>query len=225
MAMLLVEDDEATQRMLQGVLARAGFEVDAAGTVAEARRAIGARAYDVVVLDVKLPDGNGLELLRELRESGNATHVLILTVADAAEERVRGLDAGADDYLSKSAPHAELEARVRALVRRKYGAKNPRMTVCDLEIDTVSREVVRGGRRIPLTVREFELLALLARFPGQVVSRQQIWKDLYGAEGGNSNVIDVYIGYLRRKIDGAKGRPLIHTRRGIGFMLGEGNGG
>ncbi|HVX83711.1 MAG TPA: response regulator transcription factor [Phycisphaerae bacterium] len=221
MAVLLVEDDESTQRMLMGVLTRAGFEVESAGTLGAAQQALSSRAYEVVVLDVKLPDGSGLDLLRQMRDGGNAAHVLILTIADLPEERVRGLDLGADDYLSKTAPHAELEARVRALLRRKYAAKSPRMAVGDLQIDTVSREVVRSGRRIPLTAREFELLALLARFPGQVVSRQQIWKDLYGMEGGNSNVIDVYIGYLRRKIDGAKDRPLIHTRRGIGFMLGE----
>lgn len=220
MALLVIEDDDATRNLLEAVLTRAGFDVESASTLAAAHNLVAARSYEVILLDLQLPDGNGMQFLQELRGKNINTHVLILTATEEAAARVHGLDAGADDFVAKSAPHPELEARVRALIRRKYGAKNPCIVVEDLEVDTISRDVRRAGQSIPLTAREFELLALLARRAGEVVSRAQIWKDLYGMEGTNSNVIDVYIGYLRRKIDGPGQKRLIHTRRGIGFRLG-----
>jgi len=177
--------------------------------------------YEVIILDLGLPDMDGLDLLRQLRSEGVTTHVLILTAKDDPEDRVLGLDTGADDYLSKPCVLRELEARVRALTRRKYNAKNPVLTVGDLQINSATRTATRAGKHVPLTPREYALLEYLARKANQLVTRAEIWETLYAMDSTTtSNVVDVYIGYLRKKLDVAGQPPLIHTRRGSGFILG-----
>ena len=225
MALLLIEDDTSVQDLITTVLTRAGFSVDVAANAACGHKLASSGKYDVIILDVGLPDGSGLELLRRLRHEGVTAHVLILTSNTEPEDRIQGLDAGADDYVIKPFVLGELEARVRALVRRKYNAKNPRMVVGDMEIDTALRAVRRGGKVIVLTPREYALLEFLALQAGQLVTRAEIWENLYAMDSATtSNVVDVYIGYLRKKIDQPGLEPLIQTRRGLGFVLGPAGG-
>jgi len=178
-----------------------------------------------VLLDLTLPGRDGLEILRALRQRRMETPVLVLTARDLLEDRVTGLDAGADDYLVKPFAFAELLARIRALVRRGRVADAPRLTVGDLEMDLVTRKVLRGGRPVDLTVREFELLEFLMRYQSQVVSRETLARDVWKETARTTpldNVIDVHIARLRRKVDLEHGVKLIHTVRGVGFMLREG---
>jgi DNA-binding response OmpR family regulator len=222
MALLLIEDDSSVQGLVTTVLTRAGFSIDVASDAAAGHKLASSGKYDVIILDVGLPDTNGLELLRQLRSEGATSHVLILTSNNDPEDRIKGLDAGADDYVSKPFVLRELEARVRALIRRKYNVKNPRVVVDDLEINTAARSVRRGEKAISLTPREYALLEFLALKRGQLVTRAEIWENLYAMDSTTtSNVVDVYIGYLRKKIDLPEVEPLIHTRRGLGFVLGK----
>ena len=179
--------------------------------------------YDVILLDLMLPKMDGLTILRRLRKEGSAVQVLILTAKDTVDDRVKGLNLGADDYLVKPFAFEELLARVRALVRRNYESRSPVIRVADLEINTSTRVVRRTGEVIALTPREYALLEFLALRAGQVVTRAEIWEHLYDFEDeSTSNVTDVYILYLRRKLERG-GRPrLIQTRRGVGYVLGEG---
>ena len=178
--------------------------------------------YDVIVLDLMLPKLDGLSLLRRLRQKDNRTCVLILTARDGAEDRVRGLDLGADDYLVKPFVFAELLARVRAMVRRRYEARSPVIRVADLELDTAARSVRRGGQSVELGAREYALLEFLAVRAGQVVTRTDIWEHVYDFHSTpESNVVDVCIGHLRRKIERDGSPRLIQTRRGHGYVLGE----
>ncbi len=221
MTLLLIEDDSSVQDLITAVLEKAGFSVDLAADAAAGHRLAATGKYEVIILDLGLPDMDGLTLLHRLRDEGVTTHVLILTSKDEPEDRICGLDSGADDYVSKSCVLRELEARVRALIRRKYNAKNPMLIVADLEINTATRMVTRAGKRISLTPREYSLLEFLALKAGQLVTRADIWESLYAMDPSTtSNVVDVYIGYLRRKVEGAGLTPLIHTRRGTGFVLG-----
>jgi two-component system OmpR family response regulator len=179
-------------------------------------------AYDCVLLDVMLPDRSGWQVLQEMRARGNRSPVLCLTARDALEDRVRGLDLGADDYLVKPFEWDELLARVRALVRRGHGGASSVIAVGDLEVDTRGRTVRRGGTEVVLTAREYGLLEYLAARAGQVVTRTEIWEHLYDMnDESTSNVVDVYVGYLRAKVDRPfPGSPrLIHTRRGQGYVL------
>src|ERR1051325_2759787 len=221
MAILLIEDDPAVQELVTTLLSTAGFSVDVAGDGTSGQKLCASEKYEVIILDLGLPDMDGLDLLRRLRAQGVTTHVLILTCKDDPEDRVIGLDTGADDYLSKPCVLPELEARVRALLRRKYNAKNPIVTVGDLQINSATRSASRGGKQIPLTPREYALLEYLARKSAQLVTRAEIWENLYAMDSSTtSNVVDVYIGYLRKKLDLPGQPPLIHTRRGSGFILG-----
>lgn len=221
MAILLIEDDPAVQELVTTLLTSAGFSVDIASDGASGQRQCASEKYEVIILDLGLPDMNGLDLLRKLRAEGVTTHVLILTARDEPEDKVIGLDTGADDYLSKPCVLPELEARVRALLRRKYNAKNPILTVADLQINSATRSASRAGKQIPLTPREYALLEYLARKAGVLVTRAEIWENLYAMDSSTtSNVVDVYIGYLRKKLDVAGQPQLIHTRRGSGFILG-----
>jgi len=222
MAILLIEDDPAVQELVTSLLTSSGFTVDVASDGSTGHRLCKAEnKYEVIILDLGLPDMDGLDLLRRIRQEGVTTHVLILTAKDGPDDRVVGLDTGADDYLSKPCVLPELDARVRALLRRKYNAKNPVLTVGDLQINSATRTASRGGKSIPLTPREYALLEYLARKAGLLVTRAEIWENLYAMDSSTtSNVVDVYIGYLRRKLD-VPGQPqLIHTRRGSGFILG-----
>src|SRR5436190_18913232 len=194
MAILLIEDDPAVQELVTTLLTSAGFSVDVANDGTSGQKLCASEKYEVIILDLGLPDMNGLDLLRKLRAEGVTTHVLILTAKDDPEDRVLGLDTGADDYLSKPCVLPELEARVRALLRRKYNAKNPVLTVGNLQVNSATRSATRGGKAVPLTPREYALLEYLARKAGQLVTRAEIWENLYAMDPSTtSNVVDVYI--------------------------------
>ena len=225
MRLLLVEDSPRLQRSLSTGLRREGYAVDVTGDGGEGLWCATHHPYDVIILDIMLPTMDGLEVLRKLRRSaGDAggAHVLLLTAKDTVDDRVTGLRAGADDYLVKPFAFDELLARVEALVRRRHHAKNPTLVVDDLEIDTASRKVARGGREIELAAREYSLLQFLALRRGQVISRTEIESHLYDEQSERmSNVIDAAVYSLRKKID-VPGRPsLIQTRRGLGYVLQE----
>jgi DNA-binding response OmpR family regulator len=220
MRVLLVEDHRTLQRTLKQGLEEEGFAVDVASDGEEADFKARSAEYDVIILDLMLPRGDGLSLLQRWRKGGLTTHVIIMTARDTLEDKVRGLDLGADDYLTKPVQLEELLARVRALIRRGHQVKNPVLRVHDLEIDTSSRAVKRGDQSIHLTPREYALLEFLAFHRGKVVTRSMIWEHLYDERDENtSNVVDVYIRYLRNKIDKGFEPPLILTRWGEGYLL------
>jgi len=222
MKILVIEDYEPIRSSLAQGLVEAGYAVDATGDGEEGLWFARSGSYDVIILDLMLPTVGGLTILRRLREWKDAVPVLILTAKDTVKDRVRGLDLGADDYLVKPFDFKELLARVRALVRRKYEAKSPAIRVGDLEIDTRTRSVRRAGRPVVLTAREYAVLEFLALRAGQVVTRTELWEHLYAFDAEpESNVVDVYIGRLRKRLEGMKGPRLIHTRRGLGYVLGE----
>jgi DNA-binding response OmpR family regulator len=220
---LLIEDSQRLQRALATGLRKVGYAVDVSGDGAEGLWYAQHHIYDVIVLDLMLPNLDGLTILQKLREGGGEgaqAHVLVLTARDTVADRVTGLRAGADDYLVKPFAFEELLARVEALVRRRHGAKNPRLAVADLVIDSTSRTVIRAGRTIELSAREYRLLEFLALRQGQIVSRSEIEAHLYDEQAEiMSNVIDAAVYSLRKKID-LPGQPsLIQTRRGMGYTL------
>jgi DNA-binding response OmpR family regulator len=217
---LLIEDHKPLVRNLQRGLEEEGFAVDTALDGEEGGYKAKTAEYDVIILDLMLPKVDGLTLLQNWRRTGLKTHVLVLTARGGIEDTVRGLDLGADDYLTKPFQLEELLARLRALVRRTHHIKDPVLRVHDLEIDTAGRTVKRGGQPIRLTPREYALLEFLAFHRGKVVSRSMIWEHLYDENDENtSNVVDVYIRYLRNKIDKGFEPPLIITRWGEGYLL------
>jgi DNA-binding response OmpR family regulator len=176
--------------------------------------------YDGVILDLLLPDGSGLDILKTFRTTGKAVPVLILSALGGVQDRVSGLDIGADDYLVKPFEPAELLARLRALVRRRYQQPDPIIRVADLEINTRSRAVKRGKRMIELKPKEFAVLEILARNVDVPVTRTMLWEHIYDWDyDGMSNTVDVYVSRLRAKIDGPSDKPLLHTIRGVGYLL------
>ena len=220
MRVLIVEDELRIAQFIRQGLTEAGYAVDLAMDGQEGQAYTRAAAYDVIVLDLMLPKLSGLAVLKQLRECGIITPVLLLTARDAIEDRVAGLDAGADDYLVKPFAFAELLARIRALLRRPPIQQASLLQVDDLALDTIRREVHRAGQLIELSPREFALLEYLMRHPNQVLTRTQIAEHVWNFDFLNeSNVVDVYIGYLRRKIDRGSQRPLIQTLRGVGYRL------
>jgi DNA-binding response OmpR family regulator len=220
MRVLFIEDSKRLQTSVARGLRKAGYAVDVAGDGEEGLRSAETNEYDIVLLDLMLPKLDGLSLLRRLRAQEKGTHVLILTAKDAVEDRVNGLQAGADDYLVKPFAFEELLARLQALCRRSYQHKNPKMAIGDLEIDLAAREVTRGGDRIELTPREFMLLEYLALRRGEVVPRTEIEAHIYGeATELMSNAVDSAICTLRKKITPGGAAPLIRTRRGMGYVL------
>ena len=225
MRVLLVEDHKPLVRALKQALEEEGFAVDVGQDGEEGDYKARTADYDIIILDLMLPKLDGLSVLQRWRHDGLKTHVLILTARGTMEDKVRGLDIGADDYLAKPFELEELLARIRALVRRGHEVKDPVIRVHDLEIDTATRTAKRGGRPIPLTPREYALLQFLAFRRGRVVSRSMIWEHLYDEhDESTSNVVDVYIGYMRNKIDKGFDPPLILTRRGDGYLLrGDGS--
>jgi DNA-binding response OmpR family regulator len=220
MRLLIVEDNRALLKSLKKGLQEEGFSVDTAADGEEGLFLAGHNEYDVVILDLMLPKLDGLKLLQALRRADVQTHVLVLTALDSIDETVRGLNTGADDFMTKPFRFEELLARVRALLRREYRRKDPRLVVADLEIDTVTRNVRRGGREILLRPMEYALLEFLAHNAGEVVPRSRIWEHLYDWQDESvSNTIDVFISRLRKKIDRPGLPPLIHTIRGAGYQL------
>ena len=220
MRILLVEDDRKVASFIRKGLTEEGYAVDVAHD-GEAGLFMGLdRLHDVIVLDVMLPGKPGFQVLRELRQAKVTTPVLLLTARDAVEDKVQGLDAGADDYLTKPFAFAELLARVRALLRRGKAAQAPALQVADLILDPAARTVKRGGGTIPLTNREFALLEYFLRNPGRVLTRTMIAEHVwdYSFDAG-TNVIDVYVNYLRKKVDAGREPKLIHTVRGVGYVL------
>jgi two-component system copper resistance phosphate regulon response regulator CusR len=224
MRVLVIEDEAKVARALDDGLSREGYEVTVARTGEEGYYVLDSAPFDLVVLDLMLPGRDGLEVLATMRSRDRGIPVLIVTARDSVEDRVIGLDAGADDYLVKPFAFAELLARVRALSRRGRSEAPARLKVSDLEVDASARRVTRGGRTLDLTAREFELLEYLVRNHGRVVSREMLARDVWKETGRATpldNVIDVHIARLRRKVDDAAEARLIHTVRGVGFMIGE----
>jgi DNA-binding response OmpR family regulator len=220
MRILVAEDHAPLARSIANGLREEGYAVDLTGDGEEALHWALANPYDCIVLDVMLPGRDGWSVVQALRRDSSQAPVLMLTARDTVDDRVRGLNSGADDYLVKPFAWEELVARVRALVRRGHGQKSPVMRVADLEIDTAAKQVRRGGKTILLSAKEYALLEYLAHREGRVVSRSDIWDHLYDqADEATSNVVDVYIGYLRNKIDKEFPAKLIHTRRGMGYVL------
>lgn len=220
MRILLVEDDRQLRTSVARGFREAGYQVDEATDGEEALDVAASAFHDCIVLDILLPRRDGLEVCRELRARKNWVPILMLTALDAVEDRIRGLDAGADDYLPKPFDFGELLARVRALTRRRSEGTEVELRVGDLVIDTRRRTVRRRDREIQLTVKEFAFLSLLARNAGRVVTRTELMAHVWDDSTAHSNVIDVYASRLRRKIDEGEPVALFTTHRGIGYVLG-----
>ncbi|WP_404789722.1 response regulator [Altericista sp. CCNU0014] len=224
MRVLVVEDDSGIAQSIQKGLIEAGYVVDVASDGESGLHHTTVAEYDIIVLDIMLPKLDGLQVVRSLRTRGIKTPVLLLTARNSVEDRVRGLDAGADDYLPKPFEFTELLARLRALLRRPPLQANPVLQLADLEMDVATHRICRAGQPIELSPREFTLLEYLMRHPRQVLTRNQILEHTWSSDFyGDSNVVDVYIGYLRRKIDKGFHPPLLHTVRGIGYRLSISN--
>lgn len=222
MRVLVIEDFEPLRRSIVKGLRKAGMAVDDTGQGEEGLWYAKSNPYDAIILDLMLPGMDGLTILRKLRAEGSSHHILILTARDTVEDRVRGLDAGADDYLVKPFAFDELLARVRALIRRGYQAKSPLVEIGPLRLDTVQQRAWVRGQPLDLTAREYALLEYLALRAGQVVSRSDIWEHVYDFHSeASSNVVDVYVSYLRRKLDQPDQPSLIQTVRGRGYRLGS----
>ncbi len=222
MRLLLVEDDQSLAKVIQRGLVEEGHAVDHASTVADASEAVSINEYDLLVLDLGLPDGDGTELCEEVRNSGSGTPILMLTARDGISDRVRGLDAGADDYLTKPFAYPELAARVRALLRRPRGTAKPILECGDLRLDPASHTVWRGAIMVPLTPREFSLLEYLLRHTGQVCTRESLLEHVWDAHyDGLSNVVDVHVANLRRKLEQPGAPDAIETIRGVGYRIAE----
>ncbi len=220
MRILLVEDEPDAARILAKGLRRQKYAVDVAADGEAAEHEASVNDYDLIILDVMLPRKDGFEVCRELRAAGSAVPVLMLTARDAVQDRIAGLDTGADDYLSKPFDFHELLARVRALLRRGQALRPERIEVADLTIDTRSHHVERAGRQVELTGKEYALLEYLARRAGELVTRAEIGEHVWDVNFDPfSNLIEVYIQRLRRKIDDVHGVKLIRTLRGEGYML------
>lgn len=224
MKILVVEDEPKVAGALKEGLEAEGYAITLAPTGEEGFFHASSQGFDLIVLDIMLPGRDGIEILQTLRRQGSRMPVLLLTAKDAVEDRVLGLDAGADDYLVKPFAYPELSARIRALLRRNKAESESTLKVGDLEIDPVRRTVIRDGHRLDLTVREFDLLEYLARNHSRVVSREMLARDVWKETARATpldNVIDVHVARLRKKLDDPFERKLLHTVRGVGFTLNE----
>jgi two-component system copper resistance phosphate regulon response regulator CusR len=222
MRILIVEDERKTAAYLRKGLAESGFVVDAANRGDDGLHLALTQDYDLIILDVMLPEHDGWAVLKAIRQAGRQTPVLFLTARDTVEDRVKGLELGADDYLVKPFAFSELLARARSILRRSPGRQPETLHVADLELDLIRHRAARGGQRLDLTPKEFALLSLLARRQGEVLSRtliaEQVWDMHFDSD---TNVVDVAVRRLRRKADDAFPRKLIHTIRGLGYVLEE----
>ena len=222
MRVLVVEDERKVAQFIKKGLEEEGYAADLAFDGEEGLNMALDRVHDLILLDISLPKMDGLRVLKKLREEKVATPVLLLTVRAAIEDKVLGLDSGADDYLTKPFAFQELLARIRALLRRKAEAGSPLLRFADLILDPARRLVTRGEEKIELTSKEFSLLEYFLRNPGRVLSRAMISEHVWDYDfDTESNVIDVYVNYLRRKIDSGREKKLIHTVRGAGYVLKE----
>jgi two-component system copper resistance phosphate regulon response regulator CusR len=222
MRVLLVEDDARVAHFVAKGLREQAYAVDIATTGEEALYQAAINTYDLVVLDVMIPEPDGFAVCKELRQAGNRVPILMLTARDAVEDRIEGLDRGADDYLTKPFEFRELLARLRALLRRPIGLQPSTLAVADLVVNTAGQTVSRGGKAIPMTAKEYALVEFLARNAGRVVGRAEIAEHVWDEEFDPfSNLIEVYVNRVRRKIDGKGAKPLLHTRRGVGYVLSQ----
>jgi DNA-binding response OmpR family regulator len=222
MRLLLVDDNERLSRLISASLAKAGFETDVFATAAEAAAAVESLLYSAVILDLGLPDQDGLALLKRLRASGNALPILILTARGGIEDRVRGLDAGADDYLVKPFAQEELIARLRAMLRRPGGLLGGALELGTLRLDTVSRQVTLGENPQFFSPREIAVLEILLRRSGRVVPKKVVEDHLFGLSGDlQSNAVEVYVHRLRKQLAEAGADVAIHTVRGVGYLIAQ----
>lgn len=220
MRILVVEDEKDMNRLIVKTLKKVGYSVDGCYNGEEALLNLMGAEYDAMVLDVMMPKKNGYELVTELRDKGEDIPVLFLTAKDSIADRVKGLDLGADDYLIKPFDFDELLARIRAMTRKHAGNRSNKFTEGDLVMDVERRTVTRGGKEIQILPKEFSILEYLLRNKGNVVSREQIEDRIWNYEySGNSNNVDVYMSKLRKKIDDGYDTKLIHTIRGVGWVL------
>ncbi len=220
MRVLLVEDDVGIARFVAKGLREQSYAVDVASSGEQALYQSAINAYDLVILDVMIPAPDGFEVCRELRKADQRMPILMLTARDAVEDRIEGLDRGADDYLTKPFEFRELLARLRALLRRPVSLQPAQLVVGDLVVDTAGQTVVRRGKTIALTAKEYALIEYLARNAGRVIGRAEIAEHVWDEEFDPfSNLIEVYVNRLRRKIDAGTSAPLLHTRRGAGYVL------
>lgn len=223
MRILLAEDDPGIARFLAKGLREQSYAVDVVASGSEALYHAAINTYDLLILDIMIPPPDGLAVCKQLRDSGQRLPILMLTARDAVEDRVRGLDRGADDYLTKPFEFQELLARIRALLRRTGTLQPQQLVVADLVIDTAGQNVSRAGKPIPTTAKEYALLEFLARNAGRVVGRAEIAEHVWDEQFDPfSNLIEVYVNRLRRKIDSGAGKPLLQTRRGSGYVLSDG---
>ena len=219
MHILIIEDDPEIVTFLEQGLKEFGYQVTARQNGEDGYLDARYNPYDLIVLDLSLPEMDGIDIAHRLRREGTTTPILILTARDTEQDKVLGLDTGADDYMTKPFSFAEFLARVRALLRRDAQGRSSVLCLADLEVDTAARRVYRDGREVILSVREYAVLEYLAYHAGQVVTRELLMENVWSDADIESNVIDVYIGYLRRKIDAPFDISLIQTVRGLGYSL------
>lgn len=222
MRVLIVEDSADLAALVKAGLETVGFSADTLALGEDAADAISSVTYDAVVLDIGLPDINGLDLLEQLRQRGDTVPILLLTARDGIGDRVKGLNAGADDYLLKPFAMEELVARLRALLRRPAGTLSVKLQCGNLTFDTVSRQTVVGGKQLPLSKRESEVLEHLMQRAGKVIRKTTLEENLYGFDdSGSRNSVEALLSRLRRKMQSGKATPIVHTVRGVGYMLTE----
>ena len=222
MKILVVEDEKDLNNIITKHLKKNNFSVDSVFDGEEALEYLNYGDYDVIILDVMMPKMNGYEVVKNLRANKNETAVLMLTARDGIDEKIKGLDLGADDYLVKPFDFRELIARIRALVRRKYGNSSNKLVIGDLILDTSEKSVTRAGKQIELTGKEYEVLEYLMQSKNRILSRDQIKEHVWDFDyEGDSNIIDVLIKNIRKKIDIEDGKQIIYTKRGLGYVIKE----
>ena len=220
MKILLVEDEIDLNNVVTKYLKKNGYSIDSVFDGEEALDYLRYGEYDLVILDIMMPKVNGFEVIKELRNNGDNTAILMLTARDSADDKVKGLDLGADDYIVKPFDFKELSARIRAVVRRKYGNSSNKLIIDDLVLDTSEKSVTRAGIKIELTGKEYEVLKYLMQSKNRILSREQIKEHVWDYDyEGDSNIIDVLIKNIRKKIDITNGNQIIYTKRGLGYVI------
>ena len=222
MKILLAEDEVDLNNVVTRYLKKNGYSIDSVLDGEEALDYLEYGEYDLVILDIMMPKVDGFEVIKKLRDKGNHTSVLMLTARDSADDKVKGLDLGADDYIVKPFDFNELLARIRAVVRRKYGNSSNKLVIGDLILDTSEKAVTRAGKQIELTGKEYEVLEYLMQSKNRILSRDQIKEHVWDFDyEGDSNIIDVLIKNIRKKIDIEAGKQIIYTKRGLGYVIKE----